>query len=174
MVRLSTSVDVPSLHRLVNSAYRGASSRKGWTTEADFLGGQRIDEARLSEMLADKNQKILCLVDVNGLIIGCVNLQKFEDAKGVGCYLGMLSIDPEAQASGLGKQLMTEAQKFARAWGAKRITLTVIQVRTELMAWYERRGFVKTGEREDFPYGDIRYGEPTRDDLYFVKFEKTL
>lgn len=172
--RPAVPADVPEIHQLVNSAYRGESSKKGWTTEADILGGQRIDEERLHEMLQEENQTLLCMFDERGDLCGSVSLERFEDDKGKSCYLGMLTIRPTSQAGGLGKQLMQEAEKFAKSRGANRMTLGVIQLRTELMAWYERRGYTKTGEREEFPYDDIRFGEPKRDDLFFVMFEKML
>ncbi len=173
-VRRAENTDAPALNALVNSAYRGESSKKGWTTEADFLGGQRIDEARLLELMSDPANTILCMVDGTNVIIGTVSLEKFEDDNGVGCYLGMLTIQPTAQTIGLGKSLMLEAEEFARKWGAARMTLGVIQLRPELMAWYERRGYRKNGDIVAFPYGDTRFGEPKRDDLHFVMFEKFL
>lgn len=173
-VRRANELDVSKLNVLVNSAYRGESSKKGWTTEADFLGGQRIDEARLRALLLEPKTAILCLVDDADNVFGCVCLEGFEDKKGQGCYLGMLTVKPTAQTGGLGKTLMSEAENFARASGAKRMTLSVIQIREELMAWYERRGYRKTGEIAPFPYGDVRFGEPRRDDLQFVTFEKLL
>jgi GNAT superfamily N-acetyltransferase len=174
-VSVASKADVPALNRLVNSAYRGESSRAGWTTEADILGGQRIDEARLSEVLSDPKQRLLCLRDDFDEVIGCVCLEQYTDSHGVSCcYLGMLTINPEKQTGGLGKFLIARAEEFARAWGAIRMSLTVIHVRTELMAWYERRGYKRTGETEPFPYGDKRFGLPQRDDLHFVVFEKSL
>ncbi len=173
-VRRAEKTDAAVLNTLVNSAYRGESSKKGWTTEADFLGGQRIDEAGLLELINHPTKAILCMVDETKAIIGTVSLERFEDAIGVGCYLGMLTIRPTAQATGLGKNLMLEAEAFARKWGAVRMTLGVIQLRPELIAWYERRGYKKNGEIVAFPYGDVRFGEPKRADLHFVMFEKSL
>jgi GNAT superfamily N-acetyltransferase len=166
--------DVARIHELVNSAYRGESSKQGWTTEADFLGGQRIDPEGIREILADPTKTILCLIDEAQKVVGTVCLERFEDERGVGVYLGMLTIEPTAQTAGLGKILMSASEKFAREWGAVRMTLGVIQLRVELMAWYERRGFVKSGDIEPFPYGDVRFGEPKRDDLHFVMFAKPL
>jgi GNAT superfamily N-acetyltransferase len=103
-----------------------------------------------------------------------VCLDWFEDENGVGCYLGMLTVEPTSQTGGVGKQMMAAAEAAARAWGARRMTLGVINFRTELMAWYERRGYRKTGEILPFPYGDTRFGEPKRDDLHFVMFSKSL
>lgn len=174
-VSVASTADIAALNRLVNSAYRGESSRAGWTTEADILGGQRIDEGRLRDILSDPKQRLLCLRDDSDEVIGCVCLEQYTDRDGVSCcYLGMLTINPEKQTGGLGKFLIARAEEFARAWGAIRMSLTVIHVRTELMAWYERRGYIRTGETEPFPYGDERFGLPQRDDLHFVVFEKSL
>lgn len=170
-VRLAQQSDVPRLHALVNSAYRGERSKLGWTTEADFLGGQRIDEERLREILADPNQRILCLLDADAKIIATVGLERGE---GPAYHLGMLTVEPTAQTGGLGKLLIAAAEQYVRSWGATSLTLSVIHVRQELMEWYERRGYKKTGATAPFPYGDVRFGEPKRDDLHFVEFEKKL
>lgn len=172
--QLATLNDVTALNTLVNSAYRGESSRRGWTTEADVLGGQRIDEDRLREMIADPNQKILCARNRNSEIIACVALERFTDSFGVACYLGMLTVAPELQSSGIGKQLVRAAEDTARTMGAQRMTLGVINTRHELMAWYERRGYMRTMAKEPFPYDDPRFGIPMRNDLYFEIFEKLL
>lgn len=173
-IREAKESDVPRLNELVNSAYRGESSKKGWTTEADLLGGVRIDEDRLREILRDPQQKVLCLFDQSGHMLSTVNLKRFTDAKGEGCYLGMLTVDPELQAAGLGKVMIEESERTARLWGATRMTMTVIQVRPELLAYYQRRGYQPTGEIEPFPYGDMRFGEPKRSDLHFIVLEKSL
>lgn len=168
------NTDVARIERLVNSAYRGESSKAGWTTEADLLGGLRIDSERIREILQDPNQRILCLKDATNHIVSVVNLKRNQDAQGISCYLGMLTVEPLTQAKGIGRTMLSFAEDYARDWGATRITLTVIQVRTELIGWYERRGYRKTGELEAFPYGDTRFGEPKRDDLHFIVFEKQL
>lgn len=174
-VRPATPQDATELSRLVNSAYRGDSSRQGWTTEADFLDGQRTDPGWIEEDIAKPGVTILCLrSDGAGPILACVALQLFTDEAGRACYLGMLSVNPTLQAGGIGKQLMESAEAFARAQGATRMTLGVIQLRHSLMEWYERRGYRRTGATHPFPYGDERFGIPRRDDLHFVLFEKTL
>ena len=160
----------------MNSAYRGDSSRLGWTTEADFLDGQRTDPETLAAELGDSlGQVILCLRNSSGSeILGCVFLQRFDDEKGAGCYLGMLTVRPTLQDSGLGKVLLNEAETFARNWGATRMSLGVVHPRDTLMAWYERRGYRRTGETQAFPYGNPKNGIPKRDDLHFIMFEKSL
>jgi GNAT superfamily N-acetyltransferase len=174
-VRPAVAEDTSELSALVNSAYRGDSSREGWTTEADFLGGQRTDPQSLENQIAQPNYFILCLREKeSNELRACVALEKFKDNKGVGCYLGMLTVRPTLQSHGVGKYLMSVAEDYGRDMGAVRMTLNVIHVREELMAWYERRGYVRTGETKPFPYGDEAFGLPKRDDLHFIYFEKSL
>ena len=163
--------DVPALHRLVESAYRGDSAKAGWTHEADLLGGQRTDEAELLDILADASRVIL-LAEVEGVLIGCV--QVADQGRGL-AYLGLLTVDPTRQAGGLGRLLIdaAEAEAVAR-FGATRMEMTVIRQRAELIAWYERRGYVLTGETRPFPLDDERFGLPQTRDLEFVVMEKAL
>jgi ribosomal protein S18 acetylase RimI-like enzyme len=138
----ATLTDVPELVLLINSSYRGESSKKGWTTEANLIGGQRIDDHSLAEQMADPNAVILKNTNDKGKITGCVYLQKRGDK----LYLGMLTVSPVLQANGLGRQLLQAAEEYARSINYHTITMTVITTRTELLEWYERRGYSKTGE----------------------------
>ena len=162
--------DLPALHALVESAYRGASARRGWSHEADLLEGQRTDMAALDAMLGDPAQHLLVFRD-NDRLRACVALTD----KGSGlAYLGMLTVDPQRQAAGLGRLILAAAEEHAAAFGASRVEMTVIAQRTELIEWYLRRGYALTGEQRPFPHGDPRFGLPRRDDLVFVVLEKTL
>ena len=163
----ATPADIPALNQLVNSAYRGDSSRKGWTTEADLLGGIRTDEAGLQAMLDHSDTTILTYKTDNQLI-GCVYLEKKADAM----YLGMLTVSPELQAAGIGRTLLEAAENRARVQHCRVITMTVIPQRTELLAWYERRGYQPTGETHPFPT-DPRFGLP-KEPLSFIVLEKVL
>ncbi len=165
--------NVQELVGLVNSAYRGDSSRLGWTTEADFLDGQRIDETWLKTLIESPNTVILCLRKQNNLpILACVELAKL-DANTV--LLGLLSVNPVLQNQGLGAMLMQNAESFVAAeFHAKKILMKVISIRAELIAYYERKGYRQTDQYEAFPYGDVRFGLPKRNDLRFVRMEKTL
>jgi ribosomal protein S18 acetylase RimI-like enzyme len=138
----ATLTDVTELVVLINSAYRGESSKKGWTTEANLIGGQRIDDEGLTEQMTDPNAVILKYTNPEGHITGCVYLQK----RGEKLYLGMLTVSPTLQANGLGRQLLETAENYARSIHYHTITMTVITTRTELLEWYERRGYAKTGE----------------------------
>lgn len=170
IVRAASAGDVPALHRLIESAYRGDEARRGWSHEANLLDGQRTDPEALQELLADENQ--LMLVAQAETIIACVALSHRGDGL---AYLGLLTVSPALQTGGLGRTMLREAEIAARiTWHATRIEMTVIKQRGDLIAWYERRGYKVTGERRPFPYGDERFGRPRRPDLEFVVLEKRL
>ncbi|RFZ95077.1 GNAT family N-acetyltransferase [Mucilaginibacter conchicola] len=137
----ATLTDVPELVALINSAYRGEGAKQGWTTEADMIEGTRIDHDSLTEELNDPNVTLFKNTE-DGKITGCVYVQKRNDK----LYLGMLTVSPTLQAKGLGKQLLQAAEEHGRAGGLKAMTMTVITKRHELIAYYERRGYAKTGE----------------------------
>ncbi|WP_066650713.1 MULTISPECIES: GNAT family N-acetyltransferase [Sphingomonas] len=168
---IATARDVPALHALVESAYRGDSARGGWTHEADLLGGQRTDQAALAEAIASPDQLILLARDA-AAIRGCVELTRVGAGR---AYLGLLSVAPEWQGRALGKALIDAAEAEAQTrFGATHIEMTVIRQRAALIAYYQRRGYILTGETRPFPYGDERFGRPRVDDLSFVVLEKPL
>ncbi|MFH6963618.1 GNAT family N-acetyltransferase [Flavobacterium plurextorum] len=150
MITKAALQDIPALVTLINSAYRGETSKKGWTTEAHLLEGKRTDEEEMTEILQDPKNTILKFTE-NDKIIGSVLLVE----KGHQLYLGMLTVSPELQNSGIGKKLLAEAEIHAKTLGLSSIIMTVISVREELIAWYKRHGYVDTGEREAFPESGI-------------------
>jgi ribosomal protein S18 acetylase RimI-like enzyme len=167
----ATNENVDDLVKLVNSAYRGESSKKGWTTEADLLDGQRTDADAMGKQIEEENSFILIAQETETENIdGCVHLKKEGDR----CYLGMLTVTPELQGKGLGKFLVEEAEAFADMLDCTEMYMTVISKRTELIEWYERRGYEKTDETRRFPYGDERFGIPKTDDLQFVILKKNI
>jgi ribosomal protein S18 acetylase RimI-like enzyme len=169
----ATPEQLPEVAALVNSAYRGDSSRQGWTTEADYLGGQRTDAATLArDLAAQPGARLLTLRDdPAGPLLGCVWL---EPAGGDAWYLGMLTVRPDLQDRQLGRTMLAAAEAFAKGEGARRIRMTVVSVRHELIAWYERRGYRATGQRKPFPYDDPLFGVPAVEGLEFVVLEKAL
>jgi predicted N-acetyltransferase YhbS len=167
-ITLATTHDAPVLSALVNSAYRGNSSKKGWTTEAGLLDGIRTDETTLIKIMADPHSVILKCSDEKERLVGCVYLQK-RQAK---LYLGMLTVAPELQAKGIGKQLLAAAENHAKQTGCNGITMTVISVRKELIDWYVRHGYHPTGETQPFPTNQA-LGQP-RQPLEFMVMEKNL
>ncbi len=168
MISKATIEDVFSLNQLINSAYRGESSKKGWTTEANILEGKRTAEAELIEILQDKKNTILKYSE-NDQILGCVLLKEKETE----LYLGMLTVAPDLQNTGIGKKLMQQAEIYALDLGLSKIVMTVISVREELIAWYKRKGYVDTGLREPFPASDV-YVSISKDSLEFMVLEKKM
>ena len=170
-IRDAVPADIPALHRLIESAYRGEASRAGWTTEADLLDGQRTDPEDLADILADPKQALLTAWS-DGDLLGCVLIA--DRGEGTG-YFGMLSIRPTLQAGGLGRKLVEAAHAaLAERFGARRVRISVFPQRETLIAWYQRLGYCLTGATLPFPYGDPRFGLPKRDDLYFVVMEQEL
>ena len=164
--------EAASISLLVNSAYRGDSSRKGWTTEADFLDGQRTDEASILELISDPSAQIELAYDTDhpAVILGSVYL---NFAVPNTLYFGMLTVEPGLQTKGIGKQLLSHLEIRAREKKCQRIRMTVIRGRDELIAFYERRGYQATGKTEPFPMHDPRFGIPKKT-LEFLEFIKTL
>jgi len=168
--RTATDTDIPALVSLVTSAYRGDVSKQGWTTEADMLEGQRIDAEVLRRDIERPRSRII-IAERDGLLMACAHVAE-EDGAG---YFGMFSVHPERQGGGVGKVVLAEAERVAREeWGLTAMRMTVIDIRDELIAFYERRGYARTGIKKPFPYGDERYGIPKRDDLRFEVLEKPL
>lgn len=163
--------DLDEVVALVNSAYRGKS--EGWTTEDDYIDGQRTDGVILRDDLAANPQAVLLLLrDVaSGPILGTVWLEPAGDGA---WYLGMFTVRPDLQDRRLGRGFLEQAEAHAREHGATRMRMTVVHVRDTLIAWYQRRGYALTGETQAFPHGDERFGKPKRDDLHFVVMEKAL
>jgi ribosomal protein S18 acetylase RimI-like enzyme len=168
--RDATSADVDAIVALVESAYRGDASRAGWTTEADLLGGRRTGVDDVAACLQRPRSRIL-LAERDGALLACAHVAE-EDGAG---YFGMFSVDPGRQGGGIGKLVLAEAERIVcDEWSLPSMRMTVIDVRDELIAFYERRGYRRTGVLKPFPYGDARFGLPRRDDLRFEVLEKIL
>ena len=165
--------EFPAIVALVNSAYRGQGAQAGWTTEAGYIDGQRIDLDSLRQDLADSPDAILLTLrdEQAGPLLGCVWLEPDADAPEA-WYLGMLTIRPDLQDRKLGAALLARAEAHAVGLGAKRVRMTVVHLRDTLIAWYQRRGYALTGERKPFPVGE-RFGKPQQA-LEFVVLEKAV
>jgi ribosomal protein S18 acetylase RimI-like enzyme len=171
-IRAARPADADTLTALIRSAYRGDDSRAGWTSEADLVEGERINAGQVRAMITDAGSLLLAAEDADtGRIVGCCQLRN----EGAGlAYFGTFAVSPQAQGAGLGRQLMTEAEQLAvSSFGATRLEMTVLAPQDKLIAYYERRGFHRTGETRPFPADPI-YARPLRDGLYFVVLEKAL
>jgi ribosomal protein S18 acetylase RimI-like enzyme len=160
--------DALALNELVNSAYRGDSSRKGWTTEADLLEGTRVTPSLMEEILVKSDTTIL-KYEQAGKILACVELRITKQK----LYLGMLTVSPTLQGQGIGKVMLQAAEDEARRQGCDAVFMTVISVRKELIDWYKRHGYVETGERKPFDMPDTRWGLP-KQPLEFIVLQKTI
>ena len=146
-IAVASVADMAAIAILLNSAYRGESSKQGWTSEANIIAGDvRTDENSLLELIKQPNCVMVKYTDDEQQIIGCVNLQQ-QDNK---IYLGMLSVRPQLQGGGVGKQLLNAAEEYARHLQCLTVYMTVVTVRTELIDWYKRYSYKDTGERKSF------------------------
>lgn len=175
--RDATTDDIPALVALVTCAYRGDASRAGWTTEADFLDGKRIDPELLRQDIErTRSRVVICERPATGSgqagdLLACAHVAEVDGAG----YFGMFAVQPGRQRAGVGSRVLAECERIAREdWRLAAMRMTVIDLREELIAWYLRRGYRRTGITRPFPYGDTRFGIPLRDDLRFEVLEKTL
>jgi len=170
-VRVATVDDAEAVAALVHSAYRSEESRRGWTTEADLVGGQRADAGMIRHVVGLPDDVVLVAVDADGTPYACCHLERRD----TGAYLGMFAVRPEQQGHGVGRAMLGAAESFARdRWGAQTVEITVLNHRPELLAWYERCGFTRTGETHPFPYGNDRFGVPRRPDLTLLGMVKRI
>ncbi|WP_326594710.1 GNAT family N-acetyltransferase [Streptomyces sp. NBC_01803] len=174
--RTAAEADIPALVALVESAYRGEASRTGWTTEADLLDGRRTDAAGVREVLGDPGGRLI-VAELNGDLVACCHVARRDGPRPgeSAAYFGMFAVRPVLQGAGLGRRVLAEAERLARAeWDAREMRMLVISARADLIAWYGRRGYTRTGRTSPFPYGDERFGIPRRPDLEFELLVKPL
>jgi predicted N-acetyltransferase YhbS len=169
VARVATQSDILGLEKLVNSVYRGENAFKGWTTEAGILDGQRIDPEMLKSIIESFSERIF-VIEEGSVLLGCV--QSTDSADSV--LLGMLSVPVELQGKGLGAHLIKVVEEDARNRGFKFIKMHVLDIREELLSYYERKGYQRTGESAEWPWGDLKWGIPKRDDLRFVVLSKPV
>ncbi len=169
----AVEADYAPIIDLVNLSFRGVGSSASWNSEADYIEGERLTESLLRDDLAAKPEAFLLTYreDPNGELLGTVWLEPKNDRL---WYLGLLTVRPDLQNRQMGRALLAAAEGFAKQRGAGRIRMSVVNARDTLIAWYERRGYLLTGETQPFPYNDQRFGRPLREDLHFVLLEKDI
>jgi GNAT superfamily N-acetyltransferase len=168
--RVATIADVSALVTLIDSAYRGEPSRTGWTNEADLLHGQRTDAASVADVICEPDSRVV-VMESDDELVACCQIQ----SRGMHAYFGMFAVRPTLQGGGFGRAVLAEAERVVHdEWGIGEMQMTVITAREELIAWYVRRGYTRTGEMIPFPYDDESVGVPTRDDLQLELLVKKL
>lgn len=164
-IRRAVPSDFAALKELIESGFRGDVARLGWNHEADILNDERITPEELTATLTDADTAMLVIhAETSPALAGCVAVTRKSAEL---AYLGLLCVDPARQSSGLGRQLLEAGEAYAVAQGISRMEMTVIAERDTLIAWYERRGYARTGETRPFPV----VCEPP---LHFVVLEKAL
>lgn len=154
---------------LANAAYRGETSRQGWTTEADLLDGLRTTTLEVQRLIKSEHSIILLGIKSNE-IIASVCLEKDTDA----VHIGMFVVNPAMQGSGIGKQLLAYAESYAQQhWGISKFLMHVISVRQELIGFYVRRGYRRTGKVRSFPVNPAMW-QPKMDGLQLEQLEKSV
>lgn len=167
--RQAVAGDVPAILDLVHAAYRGGPGESGWTTESHLLGGLRADDGMLLDMIDKPGSQIL-LFESGADLHACCQLEYDGDTG----YFGLFAVRPRLQGGGIGSAVLAEAERRAAGHGCTRMRMTVLSARDDLIAFYERRGYRRTGGTSPFPYGDERFGTPKRDDLTFAELVKPL
>jgi GNAT superfamily N-acetyltransferase len=168
-IQFATKEDIIPLKNLLNKAYRGEAARKGWTHEADLIKGDtRTDDKNLSDVMDIPGSVFLKYLDIDGTIIGCVNLQNQK----TNLYLGMFGVNPEIQGQGIGKIILAAADEYALHLGISKIKMTVISVRAKLIGWYNKNGYLPTGEI--IPFKEDGLSGKHLQPLEFVVLEKIL
>ena len=152
-IRIATVADAPQITAVINAAFRIA--------EEFFVDGNRITQAEVEESLT---KGAFLLAETDGKLNGCV----YVELRGERSYLGLLSVDPTTQQSGLGSRLMIEAERYCRERGSHTMDIRIVNLREELPAFYQRRGYVESGTTP-FPE-DV----PTKIPCHFIKMWKPL
>ena len=168
--RKANPADAAAISELVQSAYRGESSKAGWTTEADFLEGRRTDVDDVLAIIGTPGQQIVICTNAAGQLLASAQLE-LDGALG---HFGMFAVQPGLQGAGLGKAMLAHCENLALQAGCARMEMWVIWLRDSLIAFYERRGYLRTAQTFPFPYDDARFGAPLRSDLHFIVIEKQL
>jgi ribosomal protein S18 acetylase RimI-like enzyme len=168
-IGIATIQDIPAIKVLLNSAYRGESSRKGWTTEADLIAGDvRTDDNDLEQVMGEEGSIFLLIKSMNDQLQACINIQQHDNK----IYLGMFAVQPDLQGKGVGKTMLQAADEYAKSRGCSAIYMSVISVRKELIAWYNRQGFLPTGEMK--PFNEDALTGAHLQPLQFLMLEKEL
>jgi len=171
-INVAANAEFAQVVSLLNRAYRATGGEAGWTTEVGILAGDRISEATLRDELAKKPHAFLLIYKVQEEVLGCVWLE--PDTDDDTWYLGSLAIDPKRQNDQLGRRLLGAAEDWIRERGGRRVKMTVVSERKTLLDWYERRGYIRTGQTEPFPPTDTRFGTPMIPNIRFEILTKTL
>ena len=174
--RVATTSDAESLAALINDSYRSEVSKQGWTDENGLIFGPRTNENQLFNMINDgKSVFLIFSGGVDHVLKGCINVRHEAETKTAN--LGMFAVRPDLQNRGYGKFILSTAENYAISnWKVQKFELCVFIQRTELISYYNRRGYIDTGRRQPLRQHQMELGTILRDDLEMCtmnKFVKT-
>jgi ribosomal protein S18 acetylase RimI-like enzyme len=145
-IRKAKPDDLSAIVALVNRAYRPVGESKGWTHESDIVDGVRVTEEQVCALFVPDS--FVFVAEQDSQLLACVHLQMEK-----GCaHIGMLATNPDLQAKGYGKTMLAYAERYAlENFSARQFEMVVISERVELVAFYLRRGYQKTGRVDGYP-----------------------
>lgn len=169
--RTASADDASALQRLIQAAFRAEDSRQGWVADTALNARFTIDIAHIAKTITEPDSDFLIASNKAGDIVATIAVSKRDPDH---ARIFMLAVDQRWQQGGLGRQVLAYAEQYCqRTWGVTRLGLDALSTRQELISWYLRRGYLKTGEMKPFPrdaYSDLDLPE----DLVFVQFEKSI
>jgi ribosomal protein S18 acetylase RimI-like enzyme len=168
--RIATLDDATQLQAMVQSAFRAEDSRKDWTADMKLGASFRIDVEEITTQITKPDGAILVATDNSTLVASIEVSKRSADL----ARLSMLAVDEHHQRGGIGRRVLAYAEDYCqRTWGVKKLGLNALSTRRELILWYIRHGYRKTGELTPFPKVHVKE-LALLDDLYFVELEKDL
>ena len=163
-LELANISEAQGINDLLNFAYRG---EKGWTTEVSLVEG---DRSNISDITLAIENSVFLIHKNNSDLMACICLE----STGNDVYIGSFAVHPDHQATGLGKSVLEAAEAYANnELNAKKIIMVVLSLRTELIAFYERRGYKRSGVFKEYP-SHLKVGTPKRNDLTIEQLHKNL
>jgi len=165
--RIANESDASTIAELVNTAYRPSSGAAGWTHESKLVTGNRTNPTQVIELIRRANSVIILGI-TNLAIVACAHIEKRDE----NCHIGMLAVNPALQAAGAGKHLLALAESYSNeVFKAEKFILVVVSSRSELIAFYLRRGYHRTGSVMDYPLS-ANVGTPKNPALKIEVLEK--
>ena len=141
--------DVVGIVALVNEAYRAPTADNAWTSEATLIAGARIDTSAVQHLLAEADS-VLIVGEHAGAVVACIHVSRDEQE----AHIGLFAVARAWQGRGLGRRLLAHAEAVAQDMGARRAAMRVVTQRADLIAFYERCGYRRTGEVGAYPVGE--------------------
>ncbi|CEJ55068.1 hypothetical protein PMG11_01345 [Penicillium brasilianum] len=167
--RTATQDDILDLKQLIESAFRAEDCREGWVGNSQLAAQFSIEAKNIASIIDNPESLFLMAGDTSGTLLGTIGVSKRGPDS---ARLFMLAVDPDCHRGGLGKRILTYAEGYCqREWGSKVLGLDALSNRENLISWYMRRGFRKTGETTPFPREEFKDLD-LPDDLHFVEFQK--